>query len=90
VPKDKATNLKSEVDGLSRRQGPTAQSVPQGFAFQQLGDNVGSAFVFANVKNRESVGMVQCRANPRFLGEGAAKGRDVNDRDWQKTSQAAP
>src|SRR5580704_14214516 len=62
-------NLKREVDGFSQGKRATAQTISQGFAFEQLGDYIGRAFVFPNVKNGQNIGMVQGGRGPGLLGE---------------------
>ncbi len=86
-------NLKCEVDGFSDRKRATAQTISQGFAFEQLGDYIGRTFVFTNVKNGQNIGMVQGSRGPGLLSEalqavgvgGKSRGQDF---DGNVTSQS--
>jgi hypothetical protein len=60
-------NLQGEINGLAGGECAAAQPVTQGFAFQQLGNDVGRAFVFADVKNGENVGVVECGSGACLL-----------------------
>jgi hypothetical protein len=52
-------DLQGIVERLAQCERASAQALAQGFALQQLGDNVGRAFVCADIKNCENVGMIQ-------------------------------
>ena len=53
----------------AHRQRPVAQPLAQGLAFEQFGNDIGRALLFANIEDGKNVGMIQRRGRPGFLRE---------------------
>ena len=64
-----AGNLLRVVDGFARGERAIAQAVAKGLAFEQFGDDVGRAVVFADIVDGKNVGMVERGGGAGFLGE---------------------
>ncbi len=66
-----AGDLERVVEGLADGKRSTLQSDPQGMAFEQLRDDVGSAVVRADIVDGEDVRVVQGAGGARLLLEAA-------------------
>ncbi len=64
-----AGDLLRVVDGFAGSECAGAQAVAQRLAFQQFGNDVGRAAIFANIEDGKNVGMVQRRRGAGFLRE---------------------
>ena len=64
-----ARHLQAVVNCLAGGERAVPQSLAQGFAFQQLRDDVRRALLVSDVEDGKNVGMIQCRCRSRFLRE---------------------
>src|ERR1700676_2973698 len=60
-------DVQGVIESFAHGKRPAVQALPQGFAFQQFGNNVSRAFVRADIKNGENIWMVQSGGGQCFL-----------------------
>jgi hypothetical protein len=75
------SDLHRVIDGFASRQRAALQYLPQGFADEQFGDEIGRAVEDSELVDREDVGMVESRSGLSFLLKTAKTvgSRETND-----------
>ena len=59
-------HIHREIAGFAQTDGATAKAITQGFALQQLGNDVRRSVVLAHVEDRNNIGMVESGSGLRL------------------------